>query len=103
MKVNPIIVKEFVETAKVIKEQQASLMKQIIRLGVLFDMSITSLSENLSGLSQDGQVESEKCLSLKKSIEGINISVEKLQKLKKKVKQLDPNQESLVNIKVRVS
>ena len=40
---------------------------------------------------------------MKKQIEGIERAAEKLQTLKNKVKKLDPNQESLNNIRVRVS
>ena len=51
MKVDPIIAQEFVETAKAIQGRQGSLMKQIIGLGILFDMSIASLSKIISQLN----------------------------------------------------
>ena len=43
MQVDPILAQEFVETAKAIKVKQHQLMKQIINLGTLLDMSIASL------------------------------------------------------------
>ena len=66
-------------------------------------MSIASLSKSVSSLSLKGQSASEKCRSLKKQAEGIERAAEKLQALKNKVKKLDPNLESLNNIKVRIS
>ena len=78
-------------------------MKQIIGLSVLFDMSIASLSKIISQLNQAGLADSDKCRAVKKSIEGVERSIEKLQNLKTKVKKLDPNKESLNNIKKRVS
>lgn len=48
VRVDPLIGQEFVETAKAIKGKQNSLMKQIISLGFLFDMSIASLSKMLA-------------------------------------------------------
>ena len=47
--------------------------------------------------------ESDRARAVKKSIEGVERAVEKLQNLKNKVKKLDPNQESLNNIRTRVS
>lgn len=76
-------------------------MKQIISLGFLFDMSIASLSKTLSDLSQAADVERSK--AVKKSLEGVERAIEKLSNLKNKVKKLDPNQESLNNIRTRVS
>ena len=80
-------------------------MKQIISLGFLFDMSIASLSKTLSDLSQAGGQPAvmERSKAIKKSLEGVERAVEKLSNLKNKVKKLDPNQESLNNIRTRVS
>ena len=61
-------------------------MKQIIGLSVLFDMSIASLSKIISQLNQAGLADSDKCRAVKKSIEGVERSIEKLQNLKTKVK-----------------
>ena len=66
-------------------------------------MSIASLSRALSEMSQLGMAESDRARAVKKSIEGVERAVEKLQNLKNKVKKLDPNQESLNNIRTRVS
>ena len=51
MQVDPIIGQEFVATAKAIIGKQSNLMKQIIGLGFLFDMSIASLSKALSDMA----------------------------------------------------
>lgn len=66
-------------------------------------MSIASLSRVLSELGQLGLGKSDRARALKKSIEGVERAGEKLQSLKNKVKKLDPNQESLNNIRTRVS
>ena len=66
-------------------------------------MSIASLTKNLSKMTQLGLQESDKYRSTKKSLSNIESLMEKLQSLKSKIKRLDPNQESLNNIRVRVS
>lgn len=66
-------------------------------------MSIASLSKNVQVMAQAGLSGTEQYKAMKKSIEGVEISTEKLQTLKNKVKKLDPNQESLNNIRVKVS
>ena len=103
MQVDPILAQEFVETAKAIKVKQHQLMKQIINLGTLLDMSIASLQGIVARMTQAGQQGSERCKSFRKQVEAIERGAEKLQNLKNKVKKLDPNQESLNNIKVRMS
>jgi len=75
----------------VIKVKQHQLMKQIINLGTLFDMSIASLSGIVARMTQAGQQGAERCKGYKKSIEVIERGAEKLQTLKNKVKKLDPN------------
>ena len=45
----------------------------------------------------------ERSKAVKKSLEGVERAIEKLSNLKNKVKKLDPNQESLNNIRTRVS
>ena len=78
MQVDPIIGQEFVATAKAIIGKQANLMKQIIGLGFLFDMSIASLSKALSDMAQTGMGETERAKAVKKSIEGVERAIEKL-------------------------
>ena len=43
--IDPIVAKEFVNMAKAIKGRQHSLMKQIIQLALLMDLSIASLNK----------------------------------------------------------
>ena len=64
--------------AKAIRGKQSSLMKQIIGLGFLLDMSIASLSKTLSEMGQRGKGETERARAVKKSIEGVERAVEKL-------------------------
>ena len=78
-------------------------MKQIIQLGYLFDMSVASLSKFISTMSQNGQAQTDKYTKVKKQLEGVERSIEKLQNLKNRIKKLDPNQESLSHIRSRVS
>ena len=69
-------------------------------------MSVASLSKTISDLSQAGQAagaDLERIKAVKKSVEGVERAIEKLSNLKNKVKKLDPNQESLNNIRTRVS
>ena len=54
-------------------------------------------------MTQAGQQSSERCKNFRKQVEAIERGAEKLQTLKNKVKKLDPNQESMNNIKVRMS
>ena len=66
-------------------------------------MSVASLTKMLAGLSKAGQGETDRYRSLEKSLKGVERSLEKLQTLKNKVKKLDPNQESMNNIRLKVS
>lgn len=59
IQVDPIIAQEFVETAKAIKIKQHQLLKQIIGLGLLFDMSTASLSKNLQVMTQSSLTSTE--------------------------------------------
>ena len=49
-------------------------MRQIIGLGVLFDMSHASLSERAASLAQAGKAETDKGKALAKSLKGIETS-----------------------------
>lgn len=51
VQVDPVLAAEFVEQAKAIKQKQNSLMRQIISLSSLFEMSVASLTKMLAGLS----------------------------------------------------
>jgi len=79
-------------------------MKQILSLTTLFEMSVASLSCLDAKLASEGGSNlQQKCQGIKKQIGEIEGSIERLQTLKNKVKRLDPNQESLNNIKLRIS
>lgn len=74
------------------------LMQQCLQLQVLFELSQASLTK--------ASTRQEKSKSLNKSLislKNVDLLMDKLQTLKHKVKKLDPNQESLSDIQMKLS
>ena len=109
--VNPIVAKQFVATAKAIKNAQQALLRQIGQLGALFEMSSTSLQQNVLAMQntateaqgEEPKKKAEVVRALKKSIENVGRSQDKLSSLKSKVRKLDPNQESVNDLRVKLT
>ena len=94
-----------------IKGRQQALLKQISQLGALFEMSATSLRQSVQALEKapaesqndEAKKKAESVRSLKKSIENVGRSQDKLFSLKTKVRKLDPNQESVNDLRVKLT
>ena len=78
--INPIIAKQFVDTAKSIRSKQHALLMQIQTVGELFDMSSNSLQQNLQRLEASPKSELKKeearkndefCKAIRKSIKDV--------------------------------
>ena len=70
-----------------------------MQMEALFELSQTSLTKNTS--RADRSAAERKAAS--QSLERIELLIEKLDKLKRKIKKLDPNQESLNDISLKLS